>query len=164
MLNVVLLLLLILSALWAVMASRLIKAVIALATVSVLLSILMYRLGSPLAAVFELSVCAGLIPVFFVTTVSFTKRMTPENIAIRRHTRWKKYSLLFILLMLFSVWLLMVKLPIHFQPGAPEAAVHGEGVRELLWNLRRWELLGQIVILIAGIYGVVVFFKERRNV
>ena len=51
--------------LWAVMARGLLRAAIALATTSVVLAIIMFRLDSPLAAVFELSVCAGLITVVF---------------------------------------------------------------------------------------------------
>jgi ethanolamine transporter EutH len=33
----------------------------------------------------------------------------------------------------------------------------------VLWYLRRLDLLGQIVILLAGAFGVVMLFKERKN-
>jgi len=36
-------------------------------------------------------------------------------------------------------------------------------VRIILWNLRQLDLLGQIVILLAGAFGVAVLFKERKN-
>ncbi|MDD5730401.1 MAG: hypothetical protein PHN57_04670, partial [Candidatus Omnitrophica bacterium] len=58
--NAFLLIAMVLAALWAVMATRLLRAAIALALTSVILTVIMFRLNSPLAAVFELSVCAGL--------------------------------------------------------------------------------------------------------
>jgi multisubunit Na+/H+ antiporter MnhB subunit len=36
-------------------------------------------------------------------------------------------------------------------------------VRVILWHLRQFDLLGQIIILLTGVFGVVVFFKERKK-
>ncbi len=63
------------AALWTVQANIL-RAVIGLAVVSVLLTVLMFQMGAPLAGVFELSVCAGLITVVFVSTISLTRPLT----------------------------------------------------------------------------------------
>jgi len=63
-------------ALWAVMTRLLMRAVIGLAGASVCVSILMFSLGASLAAVFELSVCAGLISVVFVSTVAMPQPAT----------------------------------------------------------------------------------------
>jgi ethanolamine transporter EutH len=41
----------------------------------------------------------------------------------------------------------------------PVQAITGEGVREVLWNQRHLDLLGQIAVLLAGAFGVVVLFK-----
>ena len=73
------------------MTVRLIRSIVGLALTSAILSVVMYRLHSPLAAVFELSVCSGLISVIFVTTVSFTQRMSKEDLLIRRKERFLKY-------------------------------------------------------------------------
>lgn len=71
--NIILLTALVLSAVGAVLLKDLLKAGICLGILSVLLSIIFFKLDSPYAAVFELSVCAGLITVLFSTVVSMTK-------------------------------------------------------------------------------------------
>jgi NADH-quinone oxidoreductase subunit J len=49
------------------------KAAICLGVASALLGVLFFVLNAPYAAVFELSICAGLITVLFVSTISLTK-------------------------------------------------------------------------------------------
>ena len=71
--NTILLTALVLSAAGAVLLKDLLKAGICLGILSVILSIIFFKLNSPYAAVFELSVCAGLITVLFSTVVSMTK-------------------------------------------------------------------------------------------
>jgi len=71
--NIILLTALVLSAAGAVLLKDLLKAGICLGILSVILSIIFFKLSSPYAAVFELSVCAGLITVLFSTVVSMTK-------------------------------------------------------------------------------------------
>jgi hypothetical protein len=33
-------------------------------------------------------------------------------------------------------------------------------VRNVLWNLRQLDVLGQVIMLLAGIFGVVILFRE----
>ncbi|HEX7561381.1 MAG TPA: hypothetical protein VF347_04240, partial [Candidatus Humimicrobiaceae bacterium] len=68
-----LLIILVIAALMVVFSSRLLLAAISLAATSIMLTLLMFKLNSPIAAVFELSICAGLITVIFITTISFVK-------------------------------------------------------------------------------------------
>ena len=70
--NLILLTALVLSAAGAVLLKDLLKAGICLGILSILLSRLFFEMNSPYAAVFELSVCAGLITVMFSTVVSMT--------------------------------------------------------------------------------------------
>jgi hypothetical protein len=38
----------------------------------------------------------------------------------------------------------------------------GDGdVRTVLWSIRQLDLFGQILILLAGVFGVLVFFKKE---
>jgi NADH-quinone oxidoreductase subunit J len=158
--NLILLYFLIVAAIWTVMTARLIRSVMGLALVSAILSVLLYRLGSPLAAVFELSVCAGLIPVIFITTVSFTQRVSKEDLPMRRKERFAKYWLLPIVVMGAGLWMsLYLKTP-AIPLSLP--VVH-QDVRAVLWNARPLDLLGQVVMLLAGVVGVVVFFKEPKK-
>jgi len=62
------------AAILAVRFSNLLFAVISLAALSAILTIVFYRFNSPYAAIFELSVCAGLITALFVSAISLTKK------------------------------------------------------------------------------------------
>ena len=68
--NLLLIVALVAAALWTVMTARLLRAVVALAVTSVLITVLMFQLRAPIAGVFELSVCAGLIPAIQGTTAT----------------------------------------------------------------------------------------------
>lgn len=56
----------------AVELKDLMKSAISLAVASAILGIIFYQLSSPFAAVFEISVVAGLITVLFMSTISLT--------------------------------------------------------------------------------------------
>lgn len=149
---------LILAAAGAVCAVRLLRSVIALAGASVLLTIILFRLDSPLAAVFELSVCAGLIPAIFISTIGLTGRTAQEDLATLHKAKLRRYWLLPVLLVVVAGVLTQI--------GVPDLATHAPvqgGVREVLWNFRQVDLVGQIVVLLAGALGVVVLVKERKN-
>ena len=158
--NLILLSGMLLAALWTVMTIRLIRSVVGLAITSAILAMIMYRLGAPLAAVFELSVCAGLISVIFITTVSFTQRVSRERLLIRRRERFVKFWYLPVIIILAGLLLSQylkipqVKFPL---PGREQE------VRDLLWNRRQLDILGQVVILLAGVFGVVILFKEPNK-
>ncbi len=156
-LNIILLSGLVVAAVWTVMTIRLIRAVIGLALTSAILSVIMYRLHAPLAAVFELSVCSGLISVIFITTVSFTQRISKERLLVRKRERLAKFWLLPIILAAAGLLLMRnLKIP-DFVLTEPSS---GADVRGILWNLRHLDLFGQVIVLLAGVFGVVILFKE----
>lgn len=158
--DILLLAALLISALWTVVTIRLIRSVIGLALTSVILSLIIYRLGSPLAAVFELSVCAGLIPVIFITTVSFTQRISKERLRIRRRERWAKFWYLPLIVILAGLLLAKYfKMP-RFELPLP---IKDIDVRQVFWNIRHLDLLGQVAILLVGVFGVVVLFREPKK-
>jgi len=142
------------------MTTRLVRSVAGLALVSAVISVLIFRLNSPLAAVFELSVCAGLISVIFVTTISFTQRLTPERLEERRKQRFDKYLYLPIILLAVGILLLIFKPRMDFPlPPVPKE----QDARNIIWHLRHIDLLGQILVILAGVFGVVILFKEPRK-
>ncbi len=155
--NIILIAGLIMAAVWTVMTTRLLRSVIGLAVTSVILTIIMFQLNSPLAAVFELSVCAGLISAIFISCIGLTQRLTEEQLAARRKERLPKFWLLPIILVLVGVALYQLQIPIDFHL---QAAPTENDVRNIIWNLRHLDLLGQIVILLAGAFGVVALFKD----
>ncbi len=157
-LDILLLSVLVYIVLWTVMTTRLLRSVMGLALTSVMLSIVMFRFNAPLAAVFELSVCAGLIFVIFITTVSFTQRVSKERFEVRRRERFEKFWALPIIVILAGAFLFQVNIPLNFPLPS---VVNSVTVNSVLWNFRQIDLLGQIVILLAGAFGVVMLFKEK---
>jgi NADH-quinone oxidoreductase subunit J len=160
--NSILLFSLILAALWTVMTIRLIRSIVGLGITSAILAVIMYRLNAPLAAVFELSVCSGLISVIFVTTVSFTQRISKEELLTRRKVRILKYWYLPVILIVVGLLLSRYLLAAQFNFPALEPAKETD-VRNVLWNARHLDLFGQAIILLAGALGVVVLFKESKK-
>ena len=142
------------------MTTRLLSSVIGLALTSVVLSVILFRLNSPWAAVFELSVCAGLIPVIFITTISFTQRLTPEQFITRKKKRLARFWYLPVIVILAGV--LLSRLHLSFDFTLPQPAFENN-LKDLFWNQRHLDLLGQIAILLAAVFGVVVFFKEAKQ-
>ena len=152
---------LVISAMICVMIENLLKASILMALVSGILAVLMFLLKAPLAAVFELSVCAGLITVIFISAVSMTRIRSKEEVEqLEKDRRRRFYPLPFLLVFSFLI-LLFFFLP-HLNALIPNASVFSSEVTEqdVFWHERQADLIGQIVIVLAGVFGVLIFFKE----
>jgi NADH-quinone oxidoreductase subunit J len=159
--DIVLIAALVLGAAWTVMTPTVLRSVIGLALTSVVLTVLMFQLRSPLAAVFELSVCAGLISAIFISTISLTQPDTDRDTEATEKERLRRYWYLPVILLLVGVAMLGLSLPIEIKELKPP--VPTEDVRHLLWNVRQLDLFGQIVILLGGAFGVVALFKEWKK-
>jgi NADH-quinone oxidoreductase subunit J len=158
--NTVILFLLVLSALWTIMTRSLLRCAIGLAVTSVILAVLIYRLNAPLAAVFELSVCAGLISVLFISTISLTQPLTQEQRVQRMRERLGRFWYLPIIIVAVCLILSFITIKTVIPLPPPEAE---KDVRTVLWNTRQVDLIGQVIILLTGVFGVVIFFRERRK-
>ena len=160
--------LLVLSGAWTVMTRSLVRSAIGLALTSLILTVLMFRLGATMAAVFELSVCAGLITVVFISTISMTKALSHEVLLQKTRDRLKRYWLLPVLLLVGLAVLGLVLAP---RPELGAAAVQApaqtgggfEALKSALWKDRQTDIIGQIAIIFAGVTGVIVLFKERKG-
>ena len=152
----------VLAALVTVVSARLLRAVIGLALTSALLSVLMFRLHAPIAGVFELSVCAGLIPAIFLVAIGLTQRMTTEDVTIRRREKTRLFWALPLLLICAGIFL-STKLALLI-PGMPPPTLTVQAdVRQVLWNERHMDLLGQVAVLLAAAFSVVVLVKEYKH-
>lgn len=149
---------LVLSAAWAVLSPRLLHAVIALALASIATTLALFQLDAPIAGVFELSVCAGLISAVFISTISLSALETPESVEESKKERIRRYWYLPPLLLFVGVAVTQVVFP-----AMPAVANPGPDVREVLWTERHLDLFGQITVLLAGAFGVVVLFKGTRK-
>jgi NADH-quinone oxidoreductase subunit J len=152
----ILLILMVLATLWSVMTPILIRAAIALALTSAILSVIMFRLNAPLAAVFELSVCAGLISVIFISVITLTHRLPFSEYLTRRKNRIQRFRYLPFILVVAAIALSFVRLPLNLPLPWPEAI---KDVRTVMWDFKRFDLFGQIIVLLAGAYGILVLFK-----
>jgi NADH-quinone oxidoreductase subunit J len=154
----ILLILLVLAALWASMTTLLLRSTIALALASALLAVVMYALGAKIAAVLELSVCAGLISVVFVSVISLTQRKPFKDYIVQRMSRLTRFWPLPLILIAAGVGLSLIHAPVQTAIPLPG----GEGdVRTVLWDVRQLDLFGQILIILAGVIGVLVLFKRE---
>ncbi|MDD5496567.1 MAG: hypothetical protein PHP46_05655 [Candidatus Omnitrophica bacterium] len=163
--NLMLLTAMIIAALWTVMGRSLLKASIGLALTSAIITILMFRLDSPLAAVFELSVCTGLITAVFVSTISLTKPLTFPEIKKLSKDRNKRFRYLPMIIILVGMALAYINLKMDFsavREALPEGA-HETDVRNVLWNTRQLDIFGQIIMILTGTFGVIILFKGTRK-
>jgi NADH-quinone oxidoreductase subunit J len=139
------------------MTRSLLRAAIGLALMSIVLAILMFRLNSGLAAVFELSVCAGLIPVLFVSTISLTHPLTKEEVLQHMKDRIRRFWYLPFITVVLGIALSLITVKLNIKLPPPETE---KDVRAVLWNQRPLYLTGQIIILLVGAFSVVILFKE----
>jgi len=160
--NLILLILMLIAALWTVMGRSLLKATISLAITSTIITILMFRLDSPLAAVFELSVCTGLITVIFVSTISLTKPLTHKEITELSKNRMKRFWYLPVIVAVVGAGLILMKIKNDVTTMSGEWSLLHD-VKSILWNFRQLDMFGQIVVLIIGALGVSILFEERRR-
>lgn len=155
--DTIILVCMILGALWVVMTRSLLRAAIALAFTSAALSILMFRLSSPLAAVFELSVCTGLVSVLFISAIGLTHPSTREEKAEHKVERLQRFKYLPFIVVAVGIALSFVAVKLSLRLPPPEIE---SDVPTVLWNLRPMEIVGQVIILLSGVFGVVILFKE----
>jgi NADH-quinone oxidoreductase subunit J len=142
------------------MTRSLLRSAIGLALVSAILTILLFRFDSPLAAVFELSVCSGLISVVFISTISLTEPMTMKEVIKHMKDRLTRFWYLPFIVVIVGTALSLLDIRLDIKVPPPEIQ---KDVREVLWNMRQLDLIGQVTILLAGVFGVAILFKEGRK-
>jgi NADH-quinone oxidoreductase subunit J len=156
---------LVLLALMSVMIRSLIKAAIALALTSAVLAIVMFMLHAWIAAVIELSVCAGMITVVFVSAISLTRPLTEEEIVTEAKHRMRRFIYLPFILVAAAVLLYLGwqnnLISFDYLPKTPAVMQSFTAQSEAIWNKRQIDIIGQVIVIFAGVFGVVVLFKER---
>lgn len=146
----------------SIITRTLLKAAITLAVTSIFLTILMFYFGAWVAASFELSVCAGLITVIFISSISLIKPMTNIELVEKTKNRLKRFIYLpFILLGVLI--LLIIAWKNGFAPFQSIASSADDKVNigKAIWNVRQLDMVGQIVIILTGVFGVVILFRTR---
>ncbi len=149
---------LILFSLLAVVFRNMLLAAISLGVASVALTLILFALSAPWAAAFELSVCAGLITVLFVSAVSMIRK---EELFLKEGRA--RFALLPLFLLLFGIgfWFFGDRLTVALR-GMPSLGEQA-GVGVLLWSVRSHDLLGQLCIILAGVLVIKAFFGRGRD-
>ena len=144
-------------AFFSVLSRHLINAAISLAAVSAACGVLMYVLGAHTAAIFEVSVCSGLVTVIFISAVSLSngdrQASAPE----------KRAHLLPVILIAIGAILVVVSLLTGFSLGTRGPVGSAASFDNVFWETRQADLFGQLVAIVAGASAIVVFFKESEK-
>lgn len=160
--HVLLLSLAVICSVFAVVRTRVIRAAIMLAALSVIVTLILFLLKSPLAAVFELSVCAGLITVIFISVISLTNPLSQDERSEARESMFKKFILLPVIVIVCAAAFYLLTENIGFIP-LPAEVTEEVPSKIALWGFRQIDLIGQIIIILAGVLGVVVLFKDTKG-
>lgn len=141
------------------MTQKLMQAALALAGISVLTSIILFLFGAAWAALFELSLCVGLVAVVLSVAVNLTRPDTPEPETEPANA--KRFNILPLLLLFVGLMLLIVMIFTGFDlsPVAVENAA-AESFRDVFWGTRQADILAQIILILVGAFSVVILFKE----
>lgn len=148
---------LVLCSILAVFFTDLLKSAIALAGASIFLAMIFFRMGATYAGVFEISVVAGLITVLFIATISLTR--VDGGVKENRLAR--------LLFPAFFIGVVLIDLLVMGQflgvitalPGLPDT----EGFSQVFWGQRTFDLVGQIAIILAGVFCVLALFRKRSG-
>jgi NADH-quinone oxidoreductase subunit J len=143
----------------AVMFRSMIKSAIALAAASVSLGVIMYELGAIWAALFEISVCSGLVTVIFISAISLSN--TDKKELGKLYEDKKRMAFLPVVLIIGGAALVVAALASGFSLPAAAASGAADNFKEILWNNRQADIWGQIFVSITGAVAIVVLFKER---
>jgi NADH-quinone oxidoreductase subunit J len=157
-LHFILLVLFVIALILAVFLTDLLGAAIALAVGSAVLSMIFFWFRVPYAAVFELSVCAGLVMVLLVSTIGLTKRQPPDN-----EEKGKSPVLIIPILVLIGVAVVDVVIFLFLSNRMPlvHNTVTAPSFSETLWRVRWLDILGQLAIIVVGVFAILALFRKE---
>ena len=89
-----------------------------------------------------------------------TQPQSQQEVAQHTRDRLGRFKFLPLIVILVALALVILNLKPSTPLPVPES---GEDVRNILWNQRPLDLIGQVLILLAGVFGVVILFKEKSK-
>lgn len=148
-------------ALGAILASRLLVSALWLAGTSALVSILIYMLGAPQVAVVELSVGAGLVTVLFVFAINIAgEEAVDVRALLPKPLAWVLVGLSVVLLGWMGLPGAASLAQINLAPSVSAAV----SFTDTLWQVRGLDILIQIVLIFAGVLGVLGLLSDAQGV
>jgi NADH-quinone oxidoreductase subunit J len=144
------------SAITAVMAGNLLLSALMLALVSIGAALILFDFQAAWAAVFELSVCAGLITVLFAVSLIRREESRVED------NRARFYAMPLVMgIIAISAWFYAVPFFESLENWASFATTTNS-LGAIIWDVRRLDLLGQVSILAAGVFVINSIFPRRK--
>lgn len=138
----------------SIRAQRLLQSALWLAGCSALVALEMYILGAPEVAVIELSVGAGLVTVLFVFAINIAgDEGTPAAPIVPRPLALALVVISVLLLGWMDAGILGLQIPV-LQP---------QYFKTVLWENRLLDVLLQVVLIFAGVMGVLGLLAETRS-
>ena len=141
-------------AIMSIRVQRLLVSALWLAGTSALVAMLIYMLGAPEIAVIELSVGAGLVTVLFVFAINIAgeeshlvRAMIPKPLA---------YGAV-VLAVLIAGWLCLPALTVNMPPSSLA------NLAPTLWGDRAVDTILQVVLIFAGVLGVLCLLAEGKS-
>jgi uncharacterized MnhB-related membrane protein len=150
-------------ALQAIRAERLLYSAIWLASVSALLAILFYKLGAPYVAVIELSVGAGLVTVLFIFAIGMAgEELIKLPPVMPRAAAWG--LVIAAVLLLGGLTLPLANEGWVLEPLQVTAAAQAaeEPLQVLIWEQRGLDVLVQVVLIFSGVLGLLGLLAEEK--
>lgn len=156
-------------AIQAIRAKRLLHSAIWLAGASALLSIMFYRFGAYYVAVIELSVGAGLVTVLFVFAVGIAgEELLDLKPLVPRPITWVLVSVILFLLGYFILSFdykndlpqteQSIVSAVQTSDTDPEAPI-----QIVIWEERGLDVLAQIVLIFSGVMGLLGLLAEAKS-
>ncbi len=144
----------------AVKSRSILKSAIYLAAASAALAVVMFLLGATWAAVFEVSVCSGLVTVVFISSISLSN-MKKEDVQKLYDDKKRMAYLPYVLLFGgFTVVAVALTKDINLTVLAQSTM---EDFQSVFWTTRSADILGQITAILIGGIAVVVLLKEEAK-
>ena len=150
---------LVLSAFGTAMIRNMLAAAVMLALTSAILTIALFLMGVQLAAVMELSVCAGLVTAVFASAITLTNTSTTEERAALKKSHLRRFLPLPFIALLLAAGVLLLWPGMNIQFSGESVA----GAEQVLWGQRALDILGLALIILAGVLGVAVLFREKEE-
>lgn len=155
------LLLLLIFCVSAVMNKSILKSAVFLALASAMLSVIMYVSGAVWASVIELSACSGLVTVIFISAISLSKAKKEE--VQEQYADKKRMKYLPLALIAGGALLVAASFILKDNTLIDISKVSAEDFREIFWNSRQADILGQIISILVGGIAVFVLFRDSEE-
>ena len=101
-----------------------------------------------------------MIPVIFISAINLTHPMTKQQDLQHMKVRMSRFWFLPVIVLLLGLILALTTVRLNVTLPPQEAV---KDVQAVLWNTRQFDIIGQIFILLTGIFGVAILFKEIRK-